>query len=67
VSINFVFLPMMAGPETVDRIISAPFSITTRPINFDSESIVPSFDASRVSRTALLHSYMSSNLPVSFQ
>jgi hypothetical protein len=32
---------MIAGPETVDLIISAPFSITTRPINFDSESIVP--------------------------
>ena len=42
--------------------------VANKPVLFYGlESIVPWFDASSVSKTALLHSSMSSNLPVSFQ
>ena len=58
---------MMAGPTIREALISAPGSITARPISSQPGWITPRQAASAVSRTSRLTSSMSATFPVSFQ
>ena len=64
-SITRVPAPMATGPRTVELVISAPCSTTTRPSIVDNSSTLPSMRGSSFSSSSRLASSSGVNLPVS--